>query len=126
MRKQIVIMASLFLTLGLVACGSLQKNSEKAVKGHATLTEQQKLISCQDCHKTATPDVYAQWYESTHSLGGVQCYQCHNTFGNIQVQPEVGQSCNSCHADKVGDKDHTEGLATCWECHGAHSFSADK
>lgn len=126
MKKQIVVLASLFVTLGLAACGSLQLSKEEKSEGHASLTEQQKLISCSECHKETTPEIYTQWFDSTHGLGGVKCYQCHNTFGNIQKRPDVNQSCNSCHTDMVGNVDHTEGLATCWECHDPHSFSADE
>lgn len=112
------------MTMGLVACGSLDKAGKSKGKAHDYLTENQKLIACADCHKEATPKVHTEWFESTHGIGGVKCYQCHNTFGDIQKVPDVAQSCNSCHADKVDNKEHTEGLATCWECHGVHSFEA--
>lgn len=124
MKKQIVVLVSLVVMLGLVACGSLQTEKRNKTNAHASLTEQQKLISCSDCHKDATPKIYSQWFDSTHGLGGVKCYQCHNTFGDIRTQPDINQSCNSCHADMVGNTEHTEGLATCWECHTAHDFSA--
>lgn len=113
------------MAVGLVACGTMNSEKMESKKGHALLTEEQKLISCAACHKEATPDVYSQWYDSTHGIGNVKCYQCHNTFENLLKTPDINQSCNSCHADKIADTDHTEGLATCWECHGIHSFSAN-
>lgn len=126
MKKQIIMLVSLFVVMGVVACGSLQSDRSEKAKGHASLTEQQKLISCSECHQKATPEIYFQWFDSTHGLGGVKCYQCHNTFGDIRKQPDINQSCNSCHADMVGNADHTEGLATCWECHDAHDFGAEE
>ena len=124
MKKQIIMLVSLFVVMGVFACGNLHSERGEEAKGHASLTEQQKLISCSECHQKATPEIYSQWFDSTHGLSGVKCYQCHNTFGNIREQPDINQSCNSCHADMVGNADHTEGLATCWECHEAHDFGA--
>jgi len=115
----------LLLSLVLTGCGMTQPEKMGEKKGHASLTEQQKLIPCSDCHKEATPKVYKEWYDSTHGIGQVKCYQCHNDFDDLAVSPDINQSCNSCHADKVTDKDHTEGLATCWECHTVHSFKAE-
>lgn len=125
MKKKTLILMLTVIAAGLVACKTMNSTPLKMKEGHGSLTEQQKLISCAECHKTATPEIHSQWYESTHGIGNVKCYQCHNTFENLVKTPDINQSCNSCHADKIDDKEHTEGLATCWECHDVHSFTAE-
>ena len=125
MNTKLSVVLIFLLSFGLAACGAMQSEKMVEKKGHPSLTEQQKLIACADCHKDSTPKVYKEWYSSTHGIGNVKCYQCHNSFEELTVNPDIGQSCNSCHTDKVNDPDHTEGLATCWECHQVHSFSAE-
>lgn len=125
MKTKISIVMVLLMGLSLAACGAMQSANMAEKKGHASLTEQQKLISCADCHREATPKIYQQWYASTHGIGNVKCYQCHNSYEDLAVSPDIKQSCNSCHADKVEDKDHTQGVATCWECHQVHGFAAE-
>jgi len=123
-RRPATIILLVLLSIAFTAYAADQgKDTEK--KPHASLTEQEKLIPCYDCHKETTPTIYKQWYSSTHGIGNVKCYQCHNTFENMAVSPDIQQSCNSCHAEQVNDADHTEGLEKCWECHQVHSFKAE-
>jgi len=90
---------------------------EKAV--HPAVTEQEKLMPCFECHKTATPKIYTEWFESTHGIANVKCYQCHGTYEDLKKVPDVS-ACAVCHQEAFG---HSEGKM-CWECHPAHGFVA--
>ena len=94
--------------------------SEKAV--HPELSEQEMYISCSDCHKEATPEIEKQWYDSSHGIAMVKCYQCHGTFETFKVTP-AKTDCAVCHADQLEKcpKDKA-----CWDCHVPHVFKAKK
>ena len=117
MKKQVLMALALVTLVALAACSNMQVTSAK--EGHSTLSEQEMLIACSECHQKVTPTVYNEWYDSTHGIGQVKCYQCHGTYENLRVSPDMIQSCGACHTDKLGD--HT-GKQTCWECHDVHSF----
>ncbi len=119
MKKKLLIVAVLAALVALVACTAGQSGSS-AESGHPALSEQDKLVACRDCHQQTTPKVYQEWFDNTHGLGNVRCFQCHGTFENLKKTPDL-LSCNACHADKMGD--HRSGM-NCWECHSAHSFAA--
>ncbi len=85
---------------------------------HPEITEQEKFLSCDECHQQATPDVYKQWFDSSHGIGMVKCYQCHGTYENFKVTPAISD-CATCHVNMVEKcpKDKP-----CWACHTPHSF----
>jgi hypothetical protein len=87
---------------------------------HPQLTAQEMLVACNECHMEATPDLYAEWYGSTHGIGFVKCYQCHGTFEQMMTTPR-NSDCAVCHAGMLGE--HT-GSQACWQCHPAHTFVA--
>lgn len=120
MTNQRMMVVALAAVAVLTACGSMQTMTTRA--GHPGLSEQQMLTACSDCHRQATPQLYDEWYASTHGLGSVKCYQCHGTFEGLRKTPDMQGSCGSCHADKLGD--HT-GSQNCWNCHDVHSFSVN-
>jgi len=116
-----------FLTALLAGCvsgtgDSPNTNAMKPVSGHPALSEQEKLIACQDCHRDATPDVYEEWYESAHGMAQVKCYECHGTFEELKTVPDE-TSCAVCHDAQCKQK--TTGKQ-CWECHPAHKFTVHK
>ena len=119
MKRHIVSLSFLALLIALAACSGTGMMSTAKPAGHPPLSEQEMLIACSACHQDVTPDVYAEWYASTHGIGNVKCYQCHGTYENLRVAPEMEISCGACHADKLGD--HT-GNRLCWECHAPHNF----
>jgi hypothetical protein len=119
-KKQILMVLALTALVALVACSGMQ--IAKTTVGHPPLSDQEMLIPCSECHQKVTPDVYTEWYDSTHGIGNVKCYQCHGTYENLLVTPDMTQSCDACHTDKMGD--HT-GTQTCWDCHGPHNFMAN-
>ena len=116
MNKMVAALVVLAAVAVLAAC--TMATSGKRQAGHPALSAQAMLIACDQCHMEKTPTVYQQWYDSTHGLDNVKCYQCHGTFENLKRTPELA-SCNACHADKMGD--HRAGQL-CWECHTAHTF----
>lgn len=123
----------LFLTLlvggfGLSACNcttfcapkTVETPSMEAVMAqHPTLTEQEQLLPCFECHKDVTPEIYDDWYNSSHGIGNVKCYQCHGTYEELAKVPAVDH-CAVCHA---GSFDHTTQDKRCWECHLGHKFT---
>lgn len=107
------------LGLMLLSVTAAAASGEKA--GHPQLSEQEQLMDCADCHKSATPEVEKEWFNSVHGLAMVKCYQCHGTFGEFAVTPKR-EDCATCHADMLDKEPNTP----CWECHVPHSFKAKK
>ena len=85
---------------------------------HPELSEQEMYVPCSQCHKESSPEIYTQWYESSHGIAMVKCYQCHGTFETFKVIPSR-EDCAVCHEKMMNkcsqDKD-------CWQCHIAHVF----
>lgn len=111
----------LFASLCLVCtCASVQGATSNAsnTDKHPEITEQEKLLPCDECHQQATPDVYKQWFASLHGIGMVKCYQCHGTYENFKITPAIS-ACAACHVNMVEKcpKDKP-----CWACHAPHSF----
>lgn len=117
MKRMSFVMMVMAIALAVAAC-SLQGTGNDEVTGHPSLSEQDKLVSCRDCHKQATPEVYNEWYNASHGINNVKCYQCHGTYENFASSPPV-DGCQACHANKMGE--HSAGQ-TCWECHTPHTF----
>lgn len=112
-----LLLASLCL---VCVCASAQAAKSKASQAskHPAVTEQEKLIDCAECHLQATPEVHKQWFDSSHGIGMVKCYQCHGTYENFKKTPAISD-CAVCHVNMVEKcpKDKK-----CWECHTPHLF----
>ncbi|MCB2180618.1 MAG: multiheme C-type cytochrome [Desulfobulbaceae bacterium] len=104
----------------MASCSARQPHAQEGMNsgGHPELTDQQKLIACSECHKSETPDIYDEWYQSLHGIGMVKCYQCHGTFENMAVVPQKSD-CAVCHTAAM-EKCPADKL--CWECHTPHTF----
>jgi len=89
---------------------------------HPELEPGEMYISCSDCHREATPEVYSQWYDSLHGLAMVKCYQCHGTFETFRLTPEKS-TCASCHEKMVEKCPKNK---DCWQCHVPHTFKQGK
>lgn len=85
---------------------------------HPELAPEERYIACSECHREATPEVYEEWNSSLHGIGMVKCYQCHGTFENFRVTPQV-QNCAVCHENT---EPHYPENTPCWSCHMPHSF----
>jgi len=89
---------------------------------HPRLSAQEMLIDCAECHKTVTPDVEKEWFNSLHGIAMVKCYQCHGTFETFAVTPSR-ETCAVCHRDMMKKCSQEK---SCWECHAPHTFTAKK
>ncbi len=98
------------------------KPKAEKVQAHPELTEQEKLIACSQCHKDVTPEVYEEWYNSVHGIANVKCFQCHGTFEDFHVTPQM-KKCEACHAREV---EHSPRGRSCWDCHPSHRFTVHK
>ena len=109
------MMVLLFMSVSVMA-----DNTDKAE--HPELSEQEMYIACSDCHKETTPEIEKQWYDSTHGIAMIKCYQCHGTYETFKVTPTKAD-CAVCHADQLEKcaKDKA-----CWDCHVPHVFKAQK
>lgn len=120
MKRQFIFWIKTAVIIALPAASAhMSLAAQKAV--HPEVTEQEKLRPCFECHKTATPKIYTEWFESTHGIANVKCYQCHGTYEDLMKVPDVS-ACAVCHQEAFG---HSEGKP-CWECHQAHGFVAKK
>lgn len=108
--------------IGLVMFSAIALATAGEEVKHPELTEQEMLISCNECHKQETPELEKQWYDSLHGLAMVKCYQCHGTFESFVVTP-TRENCGTCHTDMLA-KDPKD--KPCWECHIPHSFKTEK
>jgi len=121
-KKGVLGMGSILIIIGAmllsvsVATGSGEKGA------HFDLTEQEKFISCADCHRETTPEVENEWYDSTHGIAMIKCYPCHGTFETFVVTPSK-QNCATCHTNMLEKCPQDK---PCWECHVPHSFKAKK
>ncbi|OQY19003.1 MAG: hypothetical protein B6I36_05410 [Desulfobacteraceae bacterium 4572_35.1] len=126
MKKLISVLFLLALVAGLTACNAALNGQAKQIvtppqavlADHPTLTEQEKLLPCFECHKDVTPEIYSDWYNSAHGIANVKCYQCHGTFEELTKVPAV-DSCSFCHAAEMEHADTTP----CWACHLTHKFT---
>ena len=92
-------------------------HAEKAT--HPELSQQEMLIACDACHQQETPDVYQEWYDSSHGMVMVKCYECHGTFETFRVTP-TRDNCAVCHANMM---DKCPDDKPCWQCHIPHKFT---
>lgn len=131
MKKLFVGLLLLITVVGLSACNcgmcglQTEKNDPsitppRMVKAnHPALTEQEKLLPCFECHQEVTPEIYDEWYRSSHGIGSVKCYQCHGTYEELSKVPDILQ-CAVCHA---GSMNYAESGKLCWDCHLNHTFT---
>lgn len=110
--------------LGLVVMSfSLQLWGQVGVT-HPELDPEERYIPCRDCHKTETPEVYEEWYNSLHGIANVRCYQCHGNIEAFQTTPVISK-CESCHSDQMKKMNLPTGFSdknTCWSCHPNHGL----
>jgi hypothetical protein len=86
---------------------------------HIDLSEQEMYTACSECHADETPEIHDAWFNSTHGIANVKCYQCHGTYEDMERVPDMAR-CEFCHTDKIDN--HGDRMA-CWQCHPAHRFT---
>lgn len=119
--KRKMVMLVMLAAAALLSAGICGASENKGQTGaHPPLTTQEQLVACSECHQTATPSVYDEWFQSLHGIAMVKCYQCHGTFENLAVVPNTG-SCGACHS---GAMEKCPPGKLCWECHKAHLFTS--
>ncbi|MDY0190140.1 MAG: hypothetical protein RBR22_05350 [Desulfuromonas sp.] len=127
MKNIIELVVLLTLIVLLSACNSAMNGQalktvdpmQAVAADHPELTEQEKLLPCFECHKEVTPEIYAEWYDSSHGIGNVKCYQCHGTYEELTKVPAVDR-CSACHA---GEMHNSAPETPCWTCHLTHKFT---
>ncbi len=106
--------------LGLILLAVAAIAADNSAPEHPQLSEQEMLIGCAECHRSTTPEIEKEWFESEHGIAMVKCYQCHGTFESFVVTPTI-QTCAICHADMLKKCPQDK---TCWDCHAPHTFKA--
>lgn len=78
-------------------------------------------ISCKECHKQVTPDVYQDWKASKHGIMNFSCYMCHGD-GQEEFYTKPGtERCVSCHSPQ--DVDFSKvAVNNCFDCHKGHTL----
>jgi hypothetical protein len=78
---------------------------------------------CATCHRTDTPEVFAEWEASRHGVALVKCLVCHGSTGkDFRARPDAS-ACGSCHARELESLSH-RAVKDCFACHAPHSLSA--
>ena len=122
MKNKGMILCRGLLTLLITAgCCALAGAAEKKMM-HPKLSEQEKNISCDQCHEEVTPELRKEWFDSRHGIAMVKCYQCHGTFETFRVTPKR-QDCAVCHENMLKKCPQNK---ACWQCHIPHSFKQKK
>lgn len=130
MKKSILVLVMLLVALGATSCTQQPAPAPTdpappppvtaAVPAdHVELTEQEMLTPCAECHREVTPEIVDAWFDSSHGIANVKCYQCHGTYEDMERVPDMVR-CSFCHADKIDN--HGASMA-CWQCHPAHRFT---
>jgi len=120
-NKGMVLCRGVLALVLMVGCWSMAAAAEKK-KMHPKLSEQEKNISCAQCHEEVTPELHKQWYDSRHGIAMVKCYQCHGTFETFHVTPKP-KDCAVCHANMMKKCPQNK---ACWQCHIPHTFKMKK
>lgn len=128
MKKLLGIFIVVLGGFSLTACNNMSLSGQAApisstvqavIANHPALSDQEQLLPCFECHKDVTPIIYSDWYNSSHGIGNVKCYQCHGTYEQLTKVPAMDQ-CAACHA---GEMDHSVDATPCWQCHLTHKFT---
>ena len=133
MKKRILVPVMLLVALGTTSCTQQPAPAPSdpappppvtaaVAAHHVELDDQEIYTPCAECHRDETPDIYDVWYDSTHGIANVKCYQCHGTYEDMERVPDMAR-CESCHAGRI--ENCGDGMA-CWQCHPAHRFTGHK
>ncbi len=78
-------------------------------------------ISCSDCHRDVTPDIWDAWDESRHGKVNFGCYICHGDGEEVFHAKGTDERCSGCHAGQEVNFEKTK-MKSCFDCHNGHSL----
>lgn len=78
---------------------------------------------CATCHRTQTPDAFAEWEASPHGIALVKCVVCHGSTGRDFKARPAATGCGSCH-DAEAASMAKRAVSDCFACHAPHTLSA--
>ncbi len=108
----------LFLVLAAAVQPAIAQKDHAQQKHHQVIPAGK---TCSSCHKMT----YAQWKDSPHGTGDVQCTVCHGeiTAESVSATPALSV-CETCHTEQVAQlkSDPFMKGKTCASCHPPHTF----
>ncbi len=78
---------------------------------------------CATCHRTETPEVFAEWEGSPHGVALVKCVVCHGSTGKDFRARPAATGCGACHAAQATSVAR-RAVSDCFACHAPHTLSA--
>ena len=79
-------------------------------------------ISCADCHKETTPEIYEEWKQSGHGKLNYGCYMCHGDGKEEFYIKPASDNCMTCHSSEAVDFS-TSTFNNCFDCHPGHTLT---
>ncbi len=111
-----VVLLAGVLALGVAFAADAPKAEHPVGMGRAK--------DCAACHEKGTPEIFKEWFSSSHGLFNVKCVVCHGSVGeDFAIQPSMAR-CVSCHADQLASMSGSAMKGkTCFTCHPAHALT---
>lgn len=109
----VFILALIFASLVLVACGGGEAAVAENSGGYHTASLTDEGRSCVECHSTETHGIVADWDGSAHAEAGVSCIDCHK----VEADSPMALSGVEGHEDLTVSVSMLVPSSTCAECH---------
>jgi hypothetical protein len=117
MKFKIVFFGSvLLLCLGFTIHSRADKSGETEKHPEVDFT-----ISCKECHKETSPEIYEDWAGSGHGKMNFGCYMCHGDGEEEFYVKPASDNCISCHSAQDVDFSQSK-FNNCFDCHQGHSL----
>jgi hypothetical protein len=118
MKIKIVFFGTvMLLALGFLIQSRADKSSQPEKHPDVDFT-----ISCRECHKETTPDIYDDWAGSGHGKMNYGCYMCHGDGKEEFYVKPASDNCISCHSGQDVDFSKSK-FDNCFDCHQGHSLT---
>ncbi|NIX57620.1 MAG: cytochrome C [candidate division Zixibacteria bacterium] len=115
--KSILSILAIAVVIVFLSWNMLAGDQEEMVKH----PEVDFSLSCKECHKEMTPEVYQDWKSSKHGLMNYGCYMCHGD-GQEEFYPSPGsERCVGCHSPQEVDFAKVP-VGNCYDCHKGHTL----
>jgi hypothetical protein len=120
-RPLAAVLLSLPLALPALAAPSRSGGASR----HPDVAAARAVQDCDECHRTSTPAVVAEWEAGAHGVGMVKCLVCHGSTGADFNPGARSDRCAGCHASEVASVTPAHGKpAVCFSCHAPHALTA--